>query len=280
MSATRNILVFGATGKQGQATVRYLSAANTFHILAVTRDPSSAAAQALVKLPNTEVLQGEVGETSKLFDKPVYGVFFITMGFDIPKQIQEAKDLLDKAAEHGVKHVVFSSSDRCGTGHNGTGQPFLDAKIPVEDHLISLSSRLQYTIIRPVAFTANLYWDLYRAAIATMWSPTQSYKFITTDDIGHVAAQVFAEPEKWAGKAFEVAGDELKRDEIVTVVEEGTGIKLDAKEKPEFPGLMKGSMEFFATHEFAADVKWSKETFPFLKDLKTWLPVSGLAAPK
>ncbi|WVQ81304.1 hypothetical protein IAT38_003427 [Cryptococcus sp. DSM 104549] len=279
MSATRNVLVFGATGKQGQAAVRYLSAANNFHILAVSRDPTSEAAQALAKLPNTEVLQGEVGETSKLFDKPVHGVFFFTMGFDIDLQIKEAKAMLDKCVEKGVKHVVFSTADLCGAAGK-TGQPFLDAKAPVEDHLISLSPSLQYTIIRPVAFMENLYWDLYRQSIPTLWSSTQSYKWVATDDIGHVAATVLAEPEKWVGKVFGLAGDSLKRDEVVKVYEEVTGEKLDATEKPAFPPFIAGAMEFFATNEFEADAQWNREAFPFLKDLKTWLQGSGLAAAK
>ncbi|WVQ81293.1 hypothetical protein IAT38_003416 [Cryptococcus sp. DSM 104549] len=277
MSATRNILVFGATGKQGSALVRYLSAANTYHILAVSRDPSSPAAQALAQLPNTEVLQGDVGHTTKLFDQPVYGVFFYTMELDLDLQIKEAKELLDKCVEKGVKHVVFTTADLFGSGEKGTGVPFLDAKVTIENYLISLSS-LQHTIIRPLAFMENLYWDLYRAGIPTMWTPDRTYKFIAADDIGRVAAQVFEEPEKWVGKTFALAGDGLKKDEISKVFEEVTGEKLDAKEKPVFPKFIAGAMEYFAVHESDADVQWNRETFPFLKDLKTWLQSSGLAA--
>ena len=59
----KNILVTGATGKQGGAVVSALlaspSAAN-FVIYAVTRNPTSAAAISLASKPNVKVIEGNL----------------------------------------------------------------------------------------------------------------------------------------------------------------------------------------------------------------------------
>ncbi|WWD20803.1 hypothetical protein CI109_105280 [Kwoniella shandongensis] len=274
----QNIIVFVSTGKQGQATVQALSDLGKFKILAVSRDPSSEAAQALAKIPRVEVVKGEVGDHEHLFNQPIHGVFFVQMGFDFPAVLKDVGSLLDLSEKKGVKHVVFSGTDQCGKRDVGIGHPFLDCKKDIED-LVTAKS-FDWTIIRPVGFLENFYWPPYLDQVTTTWKETSNLvkKVISVIDIGKITAEVFAHPEKWAGKAINIAGDSLTPAQMELVWKETTGKSLDATETPQFPPGMAEAMDFFNKHEFEASSGWTRENFPFVLDLKAWLKQSSFVS--
>lgn len=84
--ASKAILVTGATGKQGGAVIRALTAANPdIRLLAVTRDETSAAAEK-VAAESEEVflVQGDLDDTDAIFKEaekvttlPIRGVFSV-----------------------------------------------------------------------------------------------------------------------------------------------------------------------------------------------------------
>ena len=67
---TKNLLITGATGKQGGAVISSLLAspsAADFVIYAVTRNPLSSAASQLASKPNVKVIKGDLDDPSALF---------------------------------------------------------------------------------------------------------------------------------------------------------------------------------------------------------------------
>jgi nucleoside-diphosphate-sugar epimerase len=109
----RTILVTGATGHQGGAVVRSLSA-HGWKVRALVRDPSMPAAQQLAK--NTiELIQGDLFTTAALEEalKGVYGVFSVQTSFaehGIGGEIIQGKLLADAAHRAQVQHFVYSSA--------------------------------------------------------------------------------------------------------------------------------------------------------------------------
>lgn len=77
----RNLLITGATGKQGGAVVSSLLASRSaadFVIYAVTRNPSSSAAKSLASNPNVKVIRGDMNDPESLFKSagvPIWSVF-------------------------------------------------------------------------------------------------------------------------------------------------------------------------------------------------------------
>lgn len=68
----RNILVTGATGKQGGAVIKALLAKPPpydFHILALTRKTASSAAQALAASPKVTLIEGDLENAGDIFTK-------------------------------------------------------------------------------------------------------------------------------------------------------------------------------------------------------------------
>ena len=139
----RNILVTGATGKQGQALIRALldSSANaaseplgyTYHIYALTRSASSTTAKLLSEnnQPQLTLIEGDLDipdSIRKVFEEAkqdnegrsqgIWGVFavlaFPGLGAQADGEERQGKMLADLALEYGVECFVYSSVMRSG----------------------------------------------------------------------------------------------------------------------------------------------------------------------
>jgi uncharacterized protein YbjT (DUF2867 family) len=145
--STRNILVTGATGKQGGALIKALLAKPPpydHRILALTRKTTSAAAKALAANPKVTLIEGDLENAGNIFTKvggvgSVFAVFCVVLpSMKKSTEGQETRqgiNLIDAALAHNVKHFVYSSVDR-----GGADQSEVDAtNVP---HFITKASRL------------------------------------------------------------------------------------------------------------------------------------------
>lgn len=120
----RPILVAGATGKQGGAVVDALLQAGR-PVRALTRDPASAAGQALAAR-GVEVVKGDYHDSASLDAAMagVWGVFSVQMGShpgDPDTEIVTGKALVDAAGRAGVDMIVHTSVARAGDQENFVG---------------------------------------------------------------------------------------------------------------------------------------------------------------
>jgi uncharacterized protein YbjT (DUF2867 family) len=210
-NSDKTILVTGLTGQQGGAVARRLLA-DGWLVRGLTRDPESDRARAFAEL-GVELAPGDLTDERSLVEPlaGAYGVFAMATPFEkgIENEIAQANTLGDVAAAVGVQHYVYSS---VGSANKRTGIPHFESKAAAEDHLKRLG--LPLTIIRPVYFMENLLsWATQRTdeglAITAPLSGTTRLQMIAVDDVAAIAAIVFAQPEKYIGKAFDIAGDEL-----------------------------------------------------------------------
>jgi uncharacterized protein YbjT (DUF2867 family) len=168
--AARKLLIMGATGKQGGAAIQaLLKSSEDFQILALTRNASSPSAQRLASNPKITVVEGDATSPSSIFSahKPIYGVFCMTTMEGKISQEEQAKPLIDASVANGVEHFVFTSVDRGGLGRseqNPTNIPHFLSKHAIEEYLKKQSSgsKMQWTILRPVAFMVSGPPLLYR----------------------------------------------------------------------------------------------------------------------
>ena len=109
---------------------------------------------------------------------------------------------------------------------------------------------LKWTIIRPTAIMENLYMPIYKDIITTTWVETIHYKWIASEDIGKITAEIFEHPEKFSGKALNIAGDSMTPGEHVRMWKEVTGETLNATEPPNFPPGLDSAMKVsFLLHQ-------------------------------
>jgi uncharacterized protein YbjT (DUF2867 family) len=236
--APRNILVVGATGKQGGAVCRALIEQPLpfdFKILALTRNTTSASAKRLQAIDSARVqlVAGDLNDAEAVFtaiDAPVWAVFLVTQPFHgktAPDgrnlEVKHGVDMLDAAIRHQVSHFIFSSVDRGGSEKSLTNATEIshfatkhEIELAIVDKVPKAWHDMDYTILRPVAFMDNLGPNLFGRLFAVMWADTLGDKplqLIATKDIGRIARQALAEEEdegsKFRNKGISIAGDEL-----------------------------------------------------------------------
>lgn len=167
------ILITGATGKQGGATINALiagGALNNHTLLAVTRDATSASAKKLADKGVVPV-QGDLSDCPALFksaklalsglkqDTQIWGVFSVQV---IGKQEEtQGKAMIDAAVANQVPFFVYTSVDRGGehrSPNNPTNVAAFASKHRVEQHLFAAAQkcRMQWVVLRPVFFMDGL----------------------------------------------------------------------------------------------------------------------------
>jgi uncharacterized protein YbjT (DUF2867 family) len=294
----RKILVTGATGKQGGAVIKALEASgNAFHILALTRNANSASAKALAAKPNVTVVTGEISKPNSIFDanKPIYGVFSVTIPMGKVSEEDQAKPLIDAAIANGVEHFVFTSVDRGGdekSDHNPTQIPHFRSKHLIEEYMkqqiAAKNSKMQWTILRPVAFMDNLEPDFMGKGFASMWAGIgdKPLQLIATEDIGLFAAKAFNNPAQYQGRSISLAADEMNFKDAKKVFKETLGYNM-----PETFGFVGSGLKFaikelgtmfswFKTDGYGADIQQLRKEEPKLQDFKTWLKNSSGFKPQ
>ncbi|KAL4779416.1 hypothetical protein BJX76DRAFT_365250 [Aspergillus varians] len=291
MSAPRKtVLVTGATGRQGGALIQsLLSAPDTagLNIIAVTRDVTSPRALKLGANFNVSVVDGNMAQPEAIFQKvsPVWGVYSVQVNSDAEEQ--QGKAIVDAAIAHGVHHFVYSSGDRGGPEKspvNPTKVKNFAAKHRIEKHLMEKAAanpqNMSYTILRPVTFFENLTTDIHGKGFARMWEQMGDKKlqFVSTRDIGRVAAMSFMSPQDYQDVALTLVGDELTQTEADAVFKSTMGFSMPLAPCPiasTVKFLLKGTVgdmfRWFEHEGYGGDVAACRKLYPGMLDFKAWI---------
>lgn len=261
------IVVTGATGRQGGATVRHLAKHGGFKLRAVTRKPESEAAKALAAL-GVEVVQGDLDDAASLERvlRGAWGVFAVqnTWEAGVEREEEQGKRIAKSARERGVQRFVYAS---VGSAHKNTGIPHFDNKFRVEQTLKGLAFP-SYAILRPVFFMENLLspWFLQGDKLVTAMTPTTKLQMIAADDIGRFGAQAFIDAKKHHNVEVDIAGDAVTMPEAAEVVGEIVGRKLTFEAIP-IDAVRKNSddfarmLEWFESVGYSADIASLEKTW-------------------
>jgi uncharacterized protein YbjT (DUF2867 family) len=217
MSHKLAVVVTGGTGKQGGAVVKSLLERG-HEVRAVTRNTESAKARELARAGVTLVRASL--EDSAALTKALAGassLFAMTTPFEGGTQAETLQGIsaADAAKAAGV-HLVFTS---VGSANRRTGVPHFDSKYQVEEHIARIGVRA--TVVAPVFFMENLYFgkeQLAKGIYAMPLPPTRRLAQVAVADIGAVAVRVLEQPERFAGKRFDLASDELTGNEVVAIL--------------------------------------------------------------
>jgi uncharacterized protein YbjT (DUF2867 family) len=259
MATDRVVLVTGATGRQGGATLRHLAAKGGFRLRAMTRKPGSESARAVAAL-GAEVVPGDLDDAASL-ERAVagcWGVFAVqnTWEAGVEREEEQGKRLAEISRRHGVQHFVYSS---VGSAHLRTGIPHFDNKARIEQKVRELGFPSQ-VILRPVFFMENLVSPSFLRGdkLVTAMRPTTKLQMIAADDIGRFAAQAFSEPDEWKGTETDLAGDSATMPEAAEAVGEIVGRKLAFEPIP-IEAVRQQSADFATMLEWFERVGYSAD---------------------
>jgi uncharacterized protein YbjT (DUF2867 family) len=274
MNNGKTILVTGATGQQGGATVRHLLDQG-WRVRGLTRSAESAKASALAE-SGVEVIEGDLENRASLDAAldGVYGVYsFPNMSLGIEGEVRQGKQMADAAKVAGVSHFVQGS---VGGVERNSGVPHFESKWQIEEYVRELE--LPATFLRPAFFMENLFWKrdqiLAGAYLGLGMSPEKPLQLIAADDIGAFAALAFANPDAYIGVGLELAGDELTEPQMATAFANVIGRPVTL-EQPADAQDMQLMVDWFDAHGYEADIADLRSRSPALMDLETWLRNNG-----
>jgi len=216
------VVVTGATGQQGGAVVKSLLERG-HEVRAVTRGTDVGKTRELTNAGVT-VVRASLEDTAAL-TKALEGatsLFAMTTPFGGGTQAETRQGVsAANAAKAAGVHLVFTS---VGSANRRTGVPHFDSKGEVEEHIAKIGVRA--TILAPVYFMENLYFgkaQLAKGVYATPLPPARRLAQVAVADIGAVAVRLLEDPGRFAGKRFDLAGDDLAGNEVVAILSRVTG---------------------------------------------------------
>src|SRR5262245_51559278 len=200
MANEKVVLICGATGKQGGATLRHLAKRGGFKLRALTRKPESDAAKAVAAL-GAEVAVGDFNDEASLERAMtgVWGVFAVQNTWEAGVEGEERQGLRVARIAHakGVQHFVYTS---VGSADEETGIPHFENKFRVEQVVKKLGFP-SYVILRPVFFMENLPspWFLNGDKLNTALKPETKLQMVAVDDVGKFSSKAFTDAETFRG---------------------------------------------------------------------------------
>ncbi len=284
MTVSTTVLVTGATGRQGGAVARRLLAEGR-PVRALVRQKATASAAALAAA-GAELVQGDFNDPQSLGPalKDVTAVFAMppaaisAAGPDTELEVARGRALIDAAAAAGVDQVVFS------TVASGSA-----AKERIERHL--LDSVALPTVLRPVRFMTNylsagvLGVDGISGGVNRhLFPPDEPMQIVALEDIADFTALAFAEPERFAGRTLELAGDQPTPVEAAAAISAATGFPVRYEQITEReaealgPVIAQARRSWQAGHRWHADIEALRVIHPGLRTFADWLDRSGAAA--
>jgi uncharacterized protein YbjT (DUF2867 family) len=211
------VVVTGATGNQGGAVVKNLLERG-HEVRAVTRTTDSAKARELANAGVT-LVRASLEDTAAL-TKALEGatsLFAMTTPFGGGTQAERRQGIsAANAAKAAGVHLAFTS---VGSANRQTGIPHFDSKYEVEKHIADIGVRA--TVLAPVYFMENLLFgreQLAKGIYAAPLPPTRRLAQVAVANIGAVAVRLLEDPARFAGKRFDLAGDELTGNDVIAVL--------------------------------------------------------------
>lgn len=255
-------LVTGATGNQGGSVARELLASG-YRVKAMTRNPTSEAAQALAA-QGAELIGADLDDPSSLERAlaDLWGVFAVqnTWEAGVEREEEQGKRIAEVARRQGVQHYVYSS---VGSAHRSTGIPHFDNKWRVEERIRGLGFP-SYTILRPVFFMENWVSPWFKPGIdqgklMVGLRPETVLQMIAVQDIGQYGRLAFERHQELNGRAIDIAGDQLTMPQTASILSEITGRPITFEPVPleqvrEFSEDFALMLEWFDAVGYDADV--------------------------
>lgn len=266
---SNTVVVTGATGKQGGAVVRHLVAAG-WDVRALTRDPAA-------QVPGASVVVGDQDDPDSLVRafSGAHGVFSVQpaphdprspQGYSTAKETRWGRNVADAALAAGVSHVVYAS---LVAAQSRTGVASFDSKWEVEQHIADIG--LPTTVLRPTTFMDGLYTP-GMTRLTHLLHPSVRYHLIAVDDIGAVAALVFADPGRFVGSSLTLAGDVLTPLEIAGLI--GVPYERFQVDDPELRKV------FDSPAEPPVDIEALRALHPGLRSFATFLSEVAERSPR
>jgi uncharacterized protein YbjT (DUF2867 family) len=306
MMEKKILAVTGATGAQGGGLARAVlnDPGSEFRVRALTRDPNSPAARELAQ-QGAEVVAADVNDASRLLRAfegahAAFCVTFFWAHMSAERELAEARNLAEAAAQAGLQHVIWSTLEDTrkwiplGDGRMPVLQgkynvPHLDAKGEADQFFRDLGVPTTFLL-------TSFYWENFiyfgmgpqpgpdgRLAI-TLPMGGKKLPGIAAEDIGKCAYGILRRGREFVGRTVGVAGEQLTGVQMAGEFSRALGrevvynsVSPDAYRGLGFPGADELGNMFQFKRDFedafcgARDPGVARSLNPELQDFRTWI---------
>ena len=209
----KTIVVIGATGSQGKSVVNELVNHDTFHIVAITRNPNNYKGRA------HETVKADLKDIASIKNsfKDVYGVFAVTNFWEGADEVSQGKNAVNAAKEAGVKHFIWSTLPNVELISNSEFDvPHFTGKAKV-DKLVESAGFKYHTFVQP-----PFYYQNFRGMLSPQpkddgtigWTlpidPTKKVIHMSDiNDLGKVVTGAFMQPDTFGSGSYLSLSTEL-----------------------------------------------------------------------
>jgi uncharacterized protein YbjT (DUF2867 family) len=226
------VLVTGATGKQGGAVARRLLEKG-HRVRGFTRNADSPAAKALAAA-GAGIAVGKLEDRASI-DRAIAGVdavFSMGTPFEAGIEVETLQGVtVADAAKAAGAYLVYTS---VGSADRATGIPHFDSKYEVEKHIRKIGASA--AIIAPVYFMENAVAftreQLNGGVFATPLTPGRKLAQIALADLAAAAVTALENRDRFAGKRYDIGGDNVSGNEAVEILSRVTGKKFSYFQVP------------------------------------------------
>ncbi|MCW3167023.1 NmrA family NAD(P)-binding protein [Chryseobacterium sp. 09-1422] len=281
----KRILVTGATGNQGSATV-YELLKNDFEVFALTRDPQSQEALKL-KSAGAVLIKGDLENTDVLKEvfQKIDGLFLVLPGVWVSSKETDEQEAdlgiqtIKLAEEKGVKFILYSSV--MASDKQDRFRPRF--KFTIEKYL--LQSALQGAVIRPASFMENLLLPSFGLGDNKFINPLPketAISWITTKDIGTFARIIFQNYKDFNGKTIDFGGELFAPKQVLKLLERKLDQPLEFVQVPleilyQQSETFANLVEMVATEGYdPIDTELISSWLPKLTSFEEWLDDTGI----
>lgn len=240
--STSKIFVIGGTGAQGIPVISGLVADKKYSVRALSRDPESRRAKALLELGNVSIFKGTFADEAALREgfRGCDGAYVNLDGFNTGEktEVYWAMRCYEIAIEEGIKFFVYGNLDyalkkagydsKFRTGH-------YDGKGRIGEWILFQNQSNQERMGAAV-FTTGPYMEM---AVSPMTPMTPSVEngvvtwrvplgagavpHVALEDCGHYARWLFDNPDRANGMNLEVAIEHVEYQKLAEAFERVTG---------------------------------------------------------
>jgi len=280
MKNSKKVLITGITGQQGGALARHLLDQKVI-LFGLTRNKNSEKSKALTS-KGVGIIEGNLDDLSS-YESHLDNIdaVFLVQSFEQGKEneIKQGKKFIDSVKTKNVKHFIYSSV--LGADLN-TGVPHFESKFELEKHV--KSSGTDYTILRPASFNENflnpeITKRLEKGKLVMPLNKSVIQQFISTDDVGKIAAKVITKPKAYKNKVLSLATDEKQITEVAKLF--GAAMNKEIKYQ-KLPGLITRLMmgkdlykmfRYMNKNDFVVikDIEPIRQEFKGLSNLENWI---------
>ena len=256
-----------------------------WRVRALTRNPSSSSSRFLAA-QGAEIHQVDAEDPRSLRPafQGVHGVYNVQnpMTSSIAAEIRQGRNVAEAAAEANVTHVVYGAA---GIGEEMTGIGSWDSKLTVAARFRDLG--LPLTVLRPMAFMELMTDKRYYPAVGAwhmmpkLMGGTRPVGWLCVDDVGAIAARMFADPGRWANTAHSLVADVASVDACREIWTEARGRRPRGFPMPvwlfeRFVGTDLTTMwRWLRTAEFELSTEPTRAILPEALTVRDWLTRQG-----